>query len=267
MPEPEPASLPLPTVPSAAIDAAAPDAQADSTGPALPPWAAALQVIAVSGIPSQILLALVLVGGFGMTMVTDSGLSLSFFATLSLLDTAVVALLIRLFLAGSGERPAAVFLGPRRVAGEVLRGLLLVPVVYLGVATMVLTLRTVAPWTHTVTTNPMEAFLSGPLNAAIFLVVAVLAGGVREELQRAFVLRRFDQALGGARLGLVLFSLMFGLLHRDQGVDVALAIGVLGFVWGLIFLRRRSAVLPMANHAGFNAVQVVQVMIARSMGW
>ena len=32
-------------------------------------------------------------------------------------------------------------------------------------------------------------------------VIAVLAGGVREELQRAFLLRRFEQHLGGPIVG------------------------------------------------------------------
>jgi membrane protease YdiL (CAAX protease family) len=175
-------------------------------------------------------------------------------------------LLIRLFLRLSRERPADVFIGARPVRGEFVRGLLLVPVVFAGVSGLVLALRTLAPWMHTVEENPLEAFLTSPGGAALFLVVVIVAGGVREELQRAFILHRFEQHLGGIRLGLVLFSAAFGALHLDQGVDVALAIGVLGLIWGLVFVKRRSAVLPMVNHAGFNALQVVQGLMVRSLG-
>ena len=136
---------------------------------------------------------------------------------LSLLDTAVVALLIRLFLSLSGETSREVFVGPGRPAGEILRGLLLVPVVSIAVTLIVLGLRSVAPWTHTVEQNPLARFVKSPLEAAIFTFVVVLAGGVREELQRAFILHRFDQRLWGMKLGLVLFSVFFGACTYEPG--------------------------------------------------
>jgi membrane protease YdiL (CAAX protease family) len=94
----------------------------------------------------------------------------------------------------------------------------------------------------------------------------VLAGGVREELQRAFILRRFEQRLGGIRVGLVLFTIAFGALHLNQGIDVAIAVGSLGLSWGVVYARRWSAVFPIVNHAGFNALQVFQGVVLRSFG-
>jgi len=104
------------------------------------------------------------------------------------------------------------------------------------------------------------------MKAAVFVFVVVLGGGVREELQRAFVLHRFAQRLGGVRVGLTIFSLTFGALHLGQGVDIAIAVGLLGFLWGVLYVRRRSAVLAMVNHGAFDAVQVVQGMIAKALG-
>jgi membrane protease YdiL (CAAX protease family) len=262
--ESEPRSLPLPLPPSVALPevVSTPDPP-----PRLPRWLALLQVVAVCGIPTQIAIAVVLMLTFGMSMTIDASPSLSFFTIVSAIDTVVVVLLIRAFLAFNGERATDVFIGTRPVAGEVVKGLLLVPVVFLLVAGLVLALRAVAPWMQTVERNPLEAFITTPLDAGIFLAVAVLAGGVREELQRAFILHRFEHRLGGAPVGLVLFSVTFGLLHLSQGMDVAVAIGLLGLAWGIIFIRRRSAMLPMANHAGFNAIQVIQVAVVRSMGW
>jgi membrane protease YdiL (CAAX protease family) len=248
-----------------------PEPTAEPTPPApsrspLHRWGAVLEVIAVSGIPTQAAIALVLIVGFGMPYRNETGFLLPFFATLSLLDTAVVFALIRLFLRLSRERPADVFLGARPVRGELIRGLLLVPVVFLGVTGLVLALRTLAPWMHTVEDNPLEAFLTSPGHAAVFLVVVIVAGGMREELQRAFILHRFEQHLGGIRLGLLIFTLVFGALHLDQGVDVAVAVGALGLVWGLVYVKRRSAVLPIVNHAGFNALQVAQGLMVHSLG-
>lgn len=233
-------------------------------GPSRP--LAIFEVLAVSGMPTQAAItALLLV--LRMPMRDEHGLlSLTFFATLSLVDTVAVVWMIGYFLLRAREHPGELFLGRRPVAGEIARGIGLVPVVILGVGGVVLGLRQIAPWMHTVERNPLEDFIGTPLHTAIFMVVVVVAGGVREELQRAFILHRFEQRLGGATVGLLLFSVLFGLLHLMQGVDVALAIGTLGLVWGIIFLRRRSAVLPMANHASFNALQVMQVVLARSFG-
>jgi membrane protease YdiL (CAAX protease family) len=233
--------------------------------PTLSRVAAAFQVFMVSGIPTQFIAALLLAMVLGMPFLDGDHLSFEFIAVVSLVDTAIVALLIRAFLSLSGEQSADVFIGSRPVMGEILRGLAWLPVVFLGVTTIVLSIRAVAPWMHNVETSPFEAFLTTPLQAAIFLVVVVLAGGVREELQRAFILHRFDQRLGGARVGLVLFTIAFGVFHVDQGYDVALAICFLGLFWGLAYVQRRSAILPMVNHASFNATQVIQVMLARTL--
>jgi len=232
----------------------------------VPRWLATIEAIAVCGIPTQLVVAATLVLAVGLEPYQGGSLSFSFFATLSLLDTALVALLILLFLTLSGETSREVFVGTRSVAREMVRGLLLVPVVAIGVTLFVVALRTVAPGMHNVAENPFEAFMSSPFEAGIFIVVVVLAGGVREELQRAFVLHRFRQALGGVVVGLVVFTITFGLLHLDQGYDVALAVGLLGLFWGILYVKRRSAVLGMTNHAGFNAAQVLQVLLARTMG-
>jgi membrane protease YdiL (CAAX protease family) len=232
----------------------------------LPRWFAVVQALAVSGVPTGLLVA------FGVVMTTNiapfegNGLSLEFLSTVTLLDTALIALLIRVFLELSGEDSRGVFLGRRPVLGEMIRGILLVPVMFAAVTAIVLGLRTLAPWLHTVKVSPLEQYMHSPLDASIFLIVVVLGGGVREELQRAFILHRFEQCLGGIKLGLVVFSVVFGLLHVDQGGDVAIAVGSLGLFWGLLYVKRRSAVMGMTNHAGFNALQVLQGVLARSLG-
>ena len=58
----------------------------------------------------------------------------------------------------------------------------------------------------------------------------------------------------------------FGLLHFDQGWDIALVIGLLGLAWGAFFIRRGSVVVSVANHAGFNAAQVLQQILVTSLG-
>jgi membrane protease YdiL (CAAX protease family) len=226
-----------------------------------------LQIIAVSGIPTQVIVAGFLFFGVGMRVLDTNGLpTLEFIATVSFIDTALVALLIRLFLRLSGESSHAVFFGGRPFLPEFKRGLLLIPAAFVGVITLVSGLRYIAPWLHTVPNNPLEAFMRDPFDAAIFAVVVLLAGGIREELQRGFILHRSDQGLGGAWKGNLVFGLVFGALHIDQGFDVALAIGLLGMGWGLLYIRRRSVVAGMVSHAGLNLGMVVQGILVSSLG-
>jgi membrane protease YdiL (CAAX protease family) len=76
-------------------------------------------------------------------------------------------------------------------------------------------------------------------------------------VQRAFIRHRFEQYLGGAMTGLVIFSVVFGLGHLIQGRDAAIATGLLGAFWGIVYLRRRSIVAPVFCHALFNLTEVV----------
>jgi membrane protease YdiL (CAAX protease family) len=231
----------------------------------LPRWAALTQVLLICGLPTQLFVAVLLFLG-GVQPFNGPTISLEFFAMLSLIDTALVALLIRVFLTLSGETSRDVFIGVRPVGREIVRGLLLLPVAFGAVIAVIYGLGLVFPSLDNVRTSPVEAFMRTPFEAAIFMVVVVLAGGVREELQRAFILHRFEQRLYGQYLGLATFGLLFGALHYDQGFDVAIAIGLLGVLWGLLYIRRRSAVASMVNHASFNAAQVAQHVIAKTFG-
>ena len=161
-----------------------------------------------------------------------------------------------------GESPRQLWLGARPVARETLFGLALVPAIFLMVVVLLNALRLVAPWLHNVPSNPFEELASGSrVDAALFGVVAILAGGVREELQRAFLLRRFEQHLGGAAVGVAVLSVGFGLGHYLQGWDAIITTGALGLLWAVMYLRRRSSVAPLVSHAGFNSIEVLRVAI------
>jgi membrane protease YdiL (CAAX protease family) len=66
--------------------------------------------------------------------------------------------------------------------------------------------------------------------------------------------------LGGGTVGIIVFSVLFGLGHIEQGYDVSVATAVLGAFWGVIYLRRRSVIGPMIGHAGFNLAQVLKLI-------
>ncbi len=220
---------------------------------------ALLEVLICSGYPTQFLvLAVLWSAGLGPRAADGGGLSLAFVALLSLADAALLVGLVIYFLARRGERPPDVFIGARPVLPEAGRGILLVPASFLLAAAVIVTIRTALPSLHNVAVNPFEDLMRTPGQRAVLAVVVMIAGGLREEVQRAFILHRFQQSLGGAWLGLGLFSVVFGLGHLQQGRDVAVATAALGAFWGAIYITRRSIVSPAIAHAGFNVSEIVR---------
>ncbi len=224
---------------------------------------AAAEIVLCSGFPTQLFLFAVLTG-FGMQLRTADGhWSPLFVAVLSMLDTLLVVGLVMLFLRSHGERPRDVLLGTRPVAREAVVGVFLLPIIFILAGLMLYTLFRYAPHLHNVARNPLEDMLQNRRDAMIFAVVGMVAGGVREEIQRAFILHRFDRFLGGGAVGVVLYSIVFGLGHADQGWDATITVALLGAIWGTIYLLRRSVIAPMVCHAGFNLAQVIKFVALR----
>jgi membrane protease YdiL (CAAX protease family) len=213
------------------------------------------EVILCSGYPTQMVIAIALLA-FGIGPGADGNPSAGFIFGLSALDTLLLLTLVFTFLHRSRESPRALFIGERQPGPEIRLGLLMVPGLIALIIGLQLLLRTIAPSLHNVPTSPFDALMSSGWSIAAFLAVLIFAGGLREELQRAFLLRRFEQQLGGARIGLAVSSISFGLGHTLQGWDAAVGTAALGAIWGALYLSRRSSVATVTSHALFNVLQV-----------
>jgi membrane protease YdiL (CAAX protease family) len=222
--------------------------------------AAALEVLLCSGFPTQIVI-ITFLSAFGMKVrLANGSLSPPFVFALTLLDTVLMVGLVLFFMHAHRESFSEQLLGPRPRGREVVFGLALIPASFFVVVGVLILVQMVVPSLRNVPHNPLQDLVRNRMDAVIFSFVVMIAGGVREEIQRGFVLRRFEQYLGGGTAGLVVFSALFGLGHLEQGRDVALATAILGAFWGAVFLRRRSIVGPMVGHAGFNLAQVAKFL-------
>jgi membrane protease YdiL (CAAX protease family) len=222
------------------------------------------EIFLCSSIPTQLAIGAVL-GALGVRPLdAEGGLSRNFVVALSLADTTLLILFMVWLMREHGERPRDLWLGHRAPSREVVFGLLLVPLLVVGVGVLLNTLRLFAPGLRNVQDNPLEQLATHPNDAVILGLVAIVAGGVREELQRAFLLRRFEQYLGGTAVGVTVLSIAFGLGHYVQGRDAIVTTAVLGAVWAWIYVRRRSSVAPVVSHAAFNALEIVRVALAGS---
>jgi membrane protease YdiL (CAAX protease family) len=104
----------------------------------------------------------------------------------------------------------------------------------------------------------MSVFFGKLSYIPIWLVIALLKGGLTEELWRIFCLTRFEKLFGraGLILALIAGSLVFGLGHAYQGLGTVLAEGVQGLLYAGVYLRRRSAWEPVVAHAVFDLIGI-----------
>ena len=224
---------------------------------------ALLEVILCSGFPTQIMVIWVL-HGFGVPILTTEQLPAPTAVFLvSLIDAVVVIGLVVMLLRAHHESPKEVLIGHRRTLREVGLGLLLIPLVFLLVGIVMALIIQYAPFLRNVPKNPLEGMMRTRGEAIIFAFVVMIAGGLREEIQRAFIVHRFDGFLGGGVAGVLIYSVLFGLGHYVQGWDASIATACLGATWGFVYLRRRSIIAPVISHAGFNLAQVAKAIALR----
>ncbi len=225
-------------------------------------WPTWVEILVCSGYPTQIAISSVLLAA-GIGPMTPGGeLNASFVFLLALADTVLLLSLIVWLLRRRGERPLTVFFGDRPPAREIAVGMASLPLILALVVALTLAIRRIAPQLHNVPNNPLEGLIGDhPGTIWLFLLVVIFAGGVREELQRAFLLHRFRGDLGQPWLGLVITSIAFGLGHTLQGRDAAVITGALGAAWGVLYLTRRSALAPMVSHSLFNSGELLRAFL------
>jgi membrane protease YdiL (CAAX protease family) len=244
---------PTPTI-SDAIEAAPPP-------PRRAVWPTWVEILVCSGYPTQILIGQLLVLAGIMPTDANGSLSGTFVFILSLVDTVVLLTLIVALLVRRGERPLDVFFGGRPALPEIGVGVLSFPFVVTVMIVLMLSIRRFVPSLRTVPDNPLEGLIGSGFSIWLFLAVVIVAGGVREELQRAFLLHRFRGDLGQPWMGLFITSLAFGLGHTLQGLDAAVITGTLGAIWGAMYLTRGSALAAMVSHSLFNSGELLRAFL------
>ena len=105
--------------------------------------------------------------------------------------------------------------------------------------------------------NPLLEMIKTGEDLVFFLISSIFVGGLKEEVQRAFVLRHFERYLGGIWVGLVVWTVVFAALHAVQGFDKAVAAGLLGFVFGLLYIWRRNLTSPIVSHALYDVTTLL----------
>ena len=173
-----------------------------------------------------------------------------------LVEACITVALLMLILRAHGESLRYLGWRSNRLGADVFIGLLVVPVLFLMSVLVSHFFRSFLPRYYSEQNLLLETIRS-PGDLALFIVSALFAGGIKEELQRAFVLVRFRDYLGGTTVGLILWSTFFAYGHYLQGVQGSVVAGLYGFLFGVIYLVRGSLVAPVVAHSVYDAAALL----------
>lgn len=216
---------------------------------------AALEILLVSGLISGLIAALPL----SFLHIKNTSLLLKNVTALSfyiLLESTITFLILAALLRLHRESVAGIGIRWEAWKLNLSIGLALVPCLFFINGAIALLFRAYLPRYYS-EHNPLLEGIHTPQQLALFVFSAIVAGGIKEEVQRAFILNRFRTCLGGAWVGLVLWSLAFGAGHYAQGVQGIVIASLYGFVFGVVYLLSGSLVAPIAAHAVYDTVAIL----------
>ena len=224
--------------------------------PLIERFLALLEVLLVSGLISGFFTALLLSPFFGkdIGLITGSIETLSVFL---LLESAITFFFLFILLRNHGETIGNLGLRTDRWKYHLLTGLAVVPLLFSIHFAVEFVFRTYLP-EYYLEQNPLTEIIKTPQQLAFFTFLALFAGGLKEELQRAFILNRFRRYLGGAGVGLLVWSLAFGAGHYLQGMQGIVVATLFGLIFGAIYLLSRSMIAPIFAHCVFNLLELLQ---------
>lgn len=176
--------------------------------------------------------------------------------SLMIAEATVTLLLIGVMQKARGERWSALGWNFSSLQVRLITGILAVPPLFGAVFLVRVFFGYFLPG-YVTEKNPLLELIDSPATLGLFLFSSLYVGGLKEEVQRAFVLERFRTYLGGPWTGLVLWSLFFGYGHAVQGVDNAVGAGLLGLLFGLLYLRQRNLVAPIVAHALYDVTTLL----------
>ncbi len=177
-------------------------------------------------------------------------------STYLVMEAGITFVLIVLVMRAHGETIKGLGLSWSRWRANVLLGLAIVPVLFTLNIVVSAVFQTFFP-EFFLDHNPLTDLIRSPVDLGLFVGAALIAGGIKEEVQRAFIVRRFQTYLGGAGFGLVVWSIAFGIGHYVQGVQGMIAAGIFGLIFGIAYLARGSLIAPMVAHGAYDTLALL----------
>ncbi|MCL5281222.1 MAG: CPBP family intramembrane metalloprotease [Planctomycetes bacterium] len=161
-------------------------------------------------------------------------------------DLGLVSLI--LFLAWRDREPVSrLGLNSRNLDGNILLGFVLyVPfLIVIGLVTQVLTALGLSQPSEP---GPSYFHVGGHWELALAVVLVIVVAISEETIFRGYLIRRLHTATGSLAGAVLLSSIFFALGHGYEGSLGVITVGVMGLIFSLIYLWRKSLVVPIILH-------------------
>ncbi len=112
--------------------------------------------------------------------------------------------------------------------------------------------------------NPLLENLKSGRDFLLMLICGVVGGALREELQRSFVLQRFEVIFNIPIVGLFIWSIYFAMGHLNQGVPAVFVIGFIGLGLGWLYLKFKKFDINFLTHTFFNIFTLLSFFIYKN---
>lgn len=162
-------------------------------------------------------------------------------ATATILHDIGLTALVLYFVWSHGEPLASIGLTRRHAGRDAALGVLLYIALF---AVLVLVASLVGP----VAPRPRSLVATEPLEHVLGVVLVLVVACAEETIFRGYLLVRLRNLTGSNALAIAISTLLFASGHAYQGVSGMVLVGVMGLVFALVAVWRRSLVAPIVMH-------------------
>jgi CAAX protease family protein len=159
-------------------------------------------------------------------------------------DMGLVALIF-LFLSYNQEPASHVGWTARNPLGEIVLGLVLYVPFFFGTSLLENVLQQVG---LTAPKMPLPLIAHGPGELLLAGLLVIVVAVSEETIFRGYLMLRFASITGSPLPAALISTGFFALGHGYEGTAGVATVGVMGFIFALVYLWRRSLVAPMVMH-------------------
>jgi membrane protease YdiL (CAAX protease family) len=168
------------------------------------------------------------------------------FAISTIYSEAALLMLVAYFLWRNAEPPRAIGWTRLKLGRDLLLGLALYLPLTLGIDALLGVAQRLGLPSHA---PDLEVPMPSTAPEVVLAVVVAAVVAIAEEVVfRGYLLRRLRCLTGNVSLSVVLATALFAVGHRYEGPSGVLAVGVLGAVFSIVYLRTRSLAPVIVMH-------------------
>jgi len=167
-------------------------------------------------------------------------------ATATILDDLALVALVLFFLWRNREPLTRIGWTSQGLPGEIILGILLFIPLFVGAGLLENGLSAIG--LSSSSTTPSFLQFQGTSGALLALVLVIVVALSEETVFRGYLITRFQVVTSRPWAAVVLSSVIFAVGHGYEGIAGMITTGVIGGVYGFVFLSRKSLVAPVTLH-------------------